>query len=64
MLEYWERRDPLRRYEAFLLERGIVTRELLEELHRQTLQRMTEAIDAALEQPYPQPEEAFRNVFV
>jgi TPP-dependent pyruvate/acetoin dehydrogenase alpha subunit len=64
MLEYWERRDPLRRYEAFLLERGIVTRELLEELHRQTLQRMTEAIDAALEQPYPPPEEAFRNVFV
>jgi TPP-dependent pyruvate/acetoin dehydrogenase alpha subunit len=64
MLEYWERRDPLRRYEAFLLERGIVTLELLEELHRQTLQRMTEAIDAALEQPYPPPEEAFRNVFV
>jgi TPP-dependent pyruvate/acetoin dehydrogenase alpha subunit len=64
MLEYWERRDPLRRYEAFLLERGIVTRELLEDLHRQTLQRMTDAIDAALEQPYPPPEEAFRNVFV
>lgn len=64
MLEYWERRDPLRRYEAFLLERGIVTSELLEDLHRQALQRMTDAIDAALEQPYPPPEEAFRNVFV
>ncbi|GIV54595.1 MAG: pyruvate dehydrogenase [Candidatus Kapaibacterium sp.] len=64
LLAYWDKRDPLRRYEAFLLERGVVTSDALEQLHAETARQMTAAIDRALEQPYPPPEEAFRNVFV
>ncbi len=64
MLAYWEKRDPLLRYEAFLLERGVVTQQTLDAMHTDCAHRMTAAIDAALQQPYPPPEEAFRNVFV
>ncbi|MCS6999591.1 MAG: thiamine pyrophosphate-dependent dehydrogenase E1 component subunit alpha [Bacteroidota bacterium] len=64
LLQYWEKRDPLLRYEAFLIERGIATKDTLEQWHRDIAAQITAAIDYALEQPYPPAEEAFRNVFV
>ncbi|MCX7937591.1 MAG: thiamine pyrophosphate-dependent dehydrogenase E1 component subunit alpha [Chlorobi bacterium] len=64
LLQYWEKRDPLLRYEAFLVERGIATKDTLEQWHRDIAAQITAAIDYALEQPYPPAEEAFRNVFV
>lgn len=64
MLQYWEKRDPIARYEAFLVERGIVTRDELDRWHTEIARAMTDAIDRALERPFPPAEEAFRNVFV
>lgn len=64
MLAYWEKRDPLLRYEEFLVAEGIADRLQLDSWHAEISQAITEAIDDALKQPYPPAEEAFRNVFV
>jgi 2-oxoisovalerate dehydrogenase E1 component len=64
MLRYWEKRDPLQRYEAFLIERGIASRDTIERWHSEIAQRITDAIDRAIQQPFPPGEEAFRNVFI
>lgn len=64
MLQYWEKRDPLQRYEAFLIERGIASRDTIERWHSEIAQRITDAIDRANQQPFPPAEEAFRNVFI
>jgi len=64
MLQYWEKRDPLQRYEAFLIERGIASRDTIERWHSEIAQRITDAIDRAIQQPFPPAEEAFRNVFI
>jgi len=64
MLQYWEKRDSLQRYEAFLIERGIASRDTIERWHSEIAQRITDAIDRANQQPFPPAEEAFRNVFI
>ncbi|MCX7929128.1 MAG: thiamine pyrophosphate-dependent dehydrogenase E1 component subunit alpha [Chlorobi bacterium] len=64
MLQYWEKRDPISRYETQLVERGVMTRHELDQLHHTIAREMTSAIDRALERPFPPAEEAFRNVFV
>ncbi len=64
MLAYWEKRDPLARYEAFIIERRIADKETIDRWHTEIAQQITSAIDRALERPFPPAEEAFRNVFV
>ncbi|GBD07348.1 2-oxoisovalerate dehydrogenase subunit alpha [bacterium HR21] len=61
---YWAARDPVDRYSAFLLERGLLSPAQLEELREQIRQRLKQALDEVLQRPFPAPEEAFRGVFL
>ncbi len=61
---YWQRRDPVERYAAFLAERGILTPAQHEELRERIRRQLREALDEVLQRPFPEPEEAFRNVFL
>ena len=60
----WEPRDPIARYQQFLLDRGVVTEQEIDELRRQLSEEMNKAIDDAMALPYPPAEEGRKNVFI
>ncbi len=57
-LERWRERDPLDRFETYLVENDIETRSGLGELRDEVDRDVEEAAEAALEAPRPTPEEA------
>jgi TPP-dependent pyruvate/acetoin dehydrogenase alpha subunit len=62
--EYWELRDPIKRYEDFLKAEGIYTDEDIVKIKSDVSKDMKDAIDYALELPYPAAEEGKKFVFV
>lgn len=62
--EYWELRDPIKRYEDFLKAEGIYTDDDIVKIKSDVSKDMKDAIDYALELPYPAAEEGKKFVFV
>jgi len=62
-IESWEKKDPVDRYAAFLIEQGHATREDLTTVDREVTAHLEEEIDAALAAPMPEPEVALENVY-
>ncbi len=62
-LEAWRERDPLERFEAFLLDEGLVDREGLSELEEAVEEEVERASEAALAADLPAPEEARSLVY-
>lgn len=62
-VEEWRKKDPIQRFRAYLLERGLLTEaaeaSLLQELRRE----VDEATDYAENAPYPVPEDALKHVY-
>jgi pyruvate dehydrogenase E1 component alpha subunit/2-oxoisovalerate dehydrogenase E1 component alpha subunit len=63
LVEAWERRDPLDRFEAFLLDEGHATKPGLREVRETIGPSLDEAARTALGRPYPAPEQALRGVY-
>ena len=55
--------DCIARFEALLIERGILTRTQMEELRARYEQELLEAIKRVREEPQPEPGAAFEHVF-
>lgn len=64
VLEYWQRRDPIDRYQAFLLERKLYSEQEIADLRGGIAAEMNRTIDEVVELPFPAPEEARKLVFV
>ncbi|GAB1430126.1 thiamine pyrophosphate-dependent dehydrogenase E1 component subunit alpha [Ignavibacteria bacterium] len=64
MLEYWQRRDPVERYEQALISKKIMTTDEVVEMRESVVAEIRAAIDYAVELPFPPAEEGFKNVFV
>lgn len=62
--EEWRKRDPIVLFRRKLLEMGAATAEELDRIEREAAKLIEEAVRFAEESPYPEPEEAFRDVFV
>ncbi|HET9235336.1 MAG TPA: thiamine pyrophosphate-dependent dehydrogenase E1 component subunit alpha [Candidatus Eisenbacteria bacterium] len=62
-IENWEKKDPVERYERFLIEAGHATRESLDAMSREVLAYLEAEFDVALESPLPEPEGALENVY-
>jgi TPP-dependent pyruvate/acetoin dehydrogenase alpha subunit len=63
-IEYWEKQnDPLDRYEAFLVQRGIATREKMSEITTGIQREIDEDVEWAESSPMPEAEEAAHRVF-
>src|SRR5207248_2945996 len=62
-LEFWERRDPVTRYERHLIEHEIATREQLDEIVADVKREIDEDVAWAESSPMPDAEQAARNVF-
>jgi TPP-dependent pyruvate/acetoin dehydrogenase alpha subunit len=63
LLEAWRERDPLDRFEKFLVEERHASADDLRNVADLQVQNVDEAAREALESPLPPPEDALRNVY-
>ena len=62
-LEEWRQRDPIARFEAYLEEFGFATKASLENVRSSVAQELDLAVEKALDEPFPEPEEARTRVY-
>lgn len=63
-LEFWKKRDPVIRYEQFIIEQGILTEKQIADLRNSIIDELRAAIDYVVELPFPPAEEGYKSVFV
>lgn len=63
LLEEWAKRDPIERYEAFLLKKGLLTEKSRKELHSKVEAEIDKAVEAAEASPEPEPRTAAGGVY-
>jgi pyruvate dehydrogenase E1 component alpha subunit len=63
LFQYWEERDPIRRHQRLLIERGILTAEQANEMKVRVNREIDEAIALAEKDPFPEPEDCLRDVY-
>ncbi|WP_148882996.1 thiamine pyrophosphate-dependent dehydrogenase E1 component subunit alpha [Thermococcus aciditolerans] len=61
--ELAKEKDPLVNFRKLLLEKGIATEKELARIEEENEKEVQEAMDFALNSPYPEPEEALKGVF-
>jgi TPP-dependent pyruvate/acetoin dehydrogenase alpha subunit len=64
VLEYWQQRDPIDRYQSFLLERNLYSEQEIADLRSGIAAAMNRTIDEVVELPFPAAAEARKLVFV
>ncbi|HEV3470366.1 MAG TPA: thiamine pyrophosphate-dependent dehydrogenase E1 component subunit alpha [Pyrinomonadaceae bacterium] len=62
-LEFWEKRDPVERYQRHLIWKGVATPEKLDEIVADVKREIEEDSAWAESSPMPEPEKAAYNVF-
>ena len=62
-VEQWKQRDPIKRFQQYLLERGILSGELVDEYEQRAKQEIDAAQRYAESAPYPAPETGVGGVF-
>jgi pyruvate dehydrogenase E1 component alpha subunit len=63
LFQYWEERDPIRRHEKLLIERGIISEGYTKELKVRVDREIDEAIAIAEKDPFPDPEDCLKDVY-
>jgi TPP-dependent pyruvate/acetoin dehydrogenase alpha subunit len=59
----WQERCPIRRFQAYLLERGAIQRGDIEAISRHVEEEVAAAVRFAEQSPFPDPEEALEDLF-
>ena len=62
-LESWKKRDPIKTFKARLIEEKIVAEEELKNLEEEARQLVKVAVQFAEDSSFPEPEEAFEDLF-
>lgn len=62
-VEEWRKKDPIQRFRAYLLEKGLLTEADEAALLQQLRHDVDEATDYAENAPYPVPEDALKHVY-
>jgi len=62
-VEFWLKKDPIPRFRGKLVEMGVLTDAEAEQIEKEVLNEIEEAVKFALESPYPEPEEALKDVY-
>ncbi len=62
-LEEWAGRDPLRRFDSYLLEHGFGTAADLASIDEGIAEELEQAVDRVLSEAYPTPAEAITRVY-
>lgn len=63
-IEEWRKRDPILTYRERLLRWNIASEQELNTIHEKARREVEEAVRFAEESPYPEPSEAYTDVFV
>jgi TPP-dependent pyruvate/acetoin dehydrogenase alpha subunit len=63
LLEEWKRKDPVERYQAFLLQKGLLTEAALKKMEEQIVKEVDEAVEFADASPEPEPHTALEGVY-
>ncbi len=63
LLEEWRRKDPIARFEAFLMEKGVLQDSARQELEAKIEAEIDEAVDFAENSPLPEPHIAVEGVY-
>lgn len=50
-LDYWAQRDPLERFQRYLMKRGILTEDMLEQYHQEAIELIRQGIEASEQEP-------------
>ena len=61
--KFWRDRDPIKLFRTVLLERGVLTDELVREIDRQAEAEMRVARQFAEESEFPEAEDAFSDLY-
>lgn len=62
-LEEYKAKDPVEHVKDILIENQMATEEQLEEIHEKVKETIAESVKFAEESPYPEPQEAFHDVY-
>ena len=62
-IEAWKKKCPVASLEHMLIDKGIVTRQTLDEINSQVMQQIENAVSYALASPFPDPQDALEDVF-
>jgi len=62
-LEAWKKRDPIKTFKARLIKEEIINKEEVENLEKESRKLIEEAVQFAENSPFPEPEEAFEDLF-
>ncbi|MBI4744819.1 MAG: thiamine pyrophosphate-dependent dehydrogenase E1 component subunit alpha [Actinobacteria bacterium] len=62
-IEEWKRKDPLKKFEKFLLENGFLTKENMEIIKKEIEEEVRNAYVFAQNSPYPEKSELINHVF-
>jgi pyruvate dehydrogenase E1 component alpha subunit len=63
LFQYWEERDPIRRHERLLIEKGLIKQTDADEIKAQVNREIDEAIEIAEKDPFPEPEDCLKDVY-
>jgi acetoin:2,6-dichlorophenolindophenol oxidoreductase subunit alpha len=59
----WKKQCPILRLQKKLLEAGILTEPMINDIGKQVMANIQEAVDYAVASPLPEPEDAMDDVF-
>ena len=62
-VEEWLRKDPIRRFTEKLLQTNVLMEAEVQQVEKEILTEIEEAVKFAVESPYPAPEEALEDVY-
>jgi len=62
-IESWMKRDPIPAFKNRLIEMKVLTEKKAEDIDKEALAEMDEAVKFAQESPFPEPEETLENVY-
>lgn len=62
-VEAWNQRDPIARYQRYLIGKGVLTQVMIDEVEARARQEIDAAQAAAEAAPYPPPEAAYGPIF-
>lgn len=63
LLREWEGKDPIRRFEEFLLQAQMISGAEIQQMNHQVTQEVDGAVALAEKDPYPSPEETLSGVY-
>jgi TPP-dependent pyruvate/acetoin dehydrogenase alpha subunit len=63
LFEEWKKKDPISRYQQILIQEEIVTTAEIDQLQRQIVEEVDQAVEWAEKSPFPDPEECLSGVY-